>query len=124
MRAVAGEHRGDRLADAAGRPRDERDLAVKRTLPVDRVSRRGARTDPDDLRGDVRRLGREEEAKRGLDLVLGAGLDVDQLRGRSAPGFLADRSAQTLERALRDRGLRRVAALGRSTEQDHATAGA
>ncbi len=36
MRAVAGERRGDRGADAARRAGDERDLAVQRALPVDR----------------------------------------------------------------------------------------
>ena len=84
MRAVAREHVGDRRADPARGAGDERDLAVQRPLPVER--RRLATGSPiaHDLAGDVGRARREQEAQRRVELVLGAGLDVDELDGRAA----------------------------------------
>src|SRR5207247_9177881 len=51
--ALAGEDARDRLADAAGGPGDDGDLAVHRLVPVGRRVDVG-RPDPDDLTGDVR----------------------------------------------------------------------
>ena len=66
-RAVAVEHPGDLLADAAAGAGHQRDLA----RPAALSSRRPApasvvpvRADPDDLARDVRRLGREQEGER------------------------------------------------------------
>ena len=48
VRAVAGEHRGDRGADATGRAGDDRGLADQRLVPV-LGDVDGGRADPDDL---------------------------------------------------------------------------
>ena len=65
--------------------------------------------DPDDLARDIGRARREQEAQRRLDLVLGAGGDVDELRAGALADLLADRAGEALERALRGRLARRLA---------------
>ena len=120
--AVAGEHSRDLGADPARGAGDERDLAGERPIPVELGTAIGGR-DPDDLAGDVGGARREQEAQRRLDLVLGAGRDVDELRGGAAADLLAERADEALERALRGRLARRAAVLGRRPEDDDAAAG-
>ena len=61
--AVAVQHPGDLLADAAAAPVTSGDLAGERARPVLPASARpSAGADPDHLARDVRRLGREQEA--------------------------------------------------------------
>ena len=52
-----------------------------------------ALADPDHLAGDVGRARREQEAQGRVELVLGAGLDVDELRGRAAAADLLGRAS-------------------------------
>ena len=58
--------------------------------------------DADDLAGDVGRLGREQEAQRRGDGVLGVRGDVDELDGAAAADLLAQRAGEALEGALGD----------------------
>ena len=86
-RAVAVQHPGDLLADAAGGAGDDRDLAGQRLGRVgDRARPRSVAggADADDLAGDVGRLRREEEGQGGLERVLGARGDVHELDGAAA----------------------------------------
>ncbi len=64
-RAVAVQHPGDLLADAAAGPGDQRDLALERARPVGDLLGSvscAVAADPDDLAGDVGGLGGEQEA--------------------------------------------------------------
>ena len=79
--------------------------------------------DADHLAGDVGRARREQEAQGRLELVLGAGLDVDELRGRAlAADLLAERADEALERALRGGGAGRARVRRRGAEDDDAAA--
>jgi hypothetical protein len=120
VRSVPGKDAGDRLADAAGRPGDDGHLPVERAVPVPRGGHRG-REDPDDLTGDVRRLDRQQEAQRGLDALLGAGGDVDELGCRTTAELLAHRAREALQRALGGRLGGCGGHVGRGAEDDDAT---
>ncbi len=104
LRAVAGEHLGDRRADPAGGARDDGDLAVQRPVPVG--GRRGVGSpDPEHLSVDVGGLRRQQEPQRGLEAGrgrLGVRRQVHQRRGGAVAQFLAQRAGESLERALRD----------------------
>src|ERR1700761_7202318 len=76
--AVAAERGGDRRADPARGAGDQRRLAGERQVPVDIGRRRDALADPDHLAVYISGARREKEAQRRLELVLGAGLDVDE----------------------------------------------
>ena len=113
-RAVAGEHPGDLLADAAGRPGDEGDLAGQRTLPVGLLGAASVadvpiRTTWPETYAD---FGESRNAERRRGRALGAGGDVDQLDGAAAADLLAEAAGEALERALRDPLLARRPAPG------------
>ena len=57
--------------------------------------------DADDLAGDVRRLGGEQESQRAGDRSLRPGGDVHELDGAAAADLLAEAAGEPLERALR-----------------------
>ena len=118
--AVARERLGDRRADAARGAGDERGAAGQRALPVDRRVA-VARRDVDDLGRHVGRAGREQEAQRGGDLVLGAGRDVDELHGRAPADLLGQRAREALQRALRRGRVDRSGLRRRRAEHDDAT---
>ncbi len=118
--AVAREHVRDRGADAARGAGDERDLAVERAVPVERGDLGDRLGDPHDLARDVGRARREHEAKRRVDRILGAVVDLDELRRGALADLLADRAGEALERALRGRLARRAARLGHRAEDDDA----
>src|SRR3546814_275752 len=94
----------DLLPDAAAGARDDGHLAGERPGPVRDGLGGGlaASPDPDDLAGDVGRLGREEERQRRLDGGVGRGCDVHQLHRAAPPDLLAERAREALERALGD----------------------
>ncbi len=120
--AVAGEHLGDRLADAARGARDDGDLAGERVLGVgDGLGLAGA--DAHDLRRDEGRLGAEEEAQGGLEVALRAGRDVDELGGPAEARLLRGGADEALQRALGDRGGRAVGLLRRGAEDEDPAAG-
>ena len=84
------------------------------------IGHRGDRlADPDHLARDVGGLGREQEAQRRVELVLGALGDVDQLHGDAAADLLAERAGEALQRPLRGRRARRQAGW-RGAEHDDA----
>ena len=125
--AVARQRLGDRLADPARRAGHQRHLAGQRLLPVKaRFQLRLAGADPHDLGGDVGAARREQEAQRRGELVLGARLDVHELRRRAAPHLLGGGADEALQRALRRvrargfQGARPPGNLGRRSEDDHA----
>ncbi len=115
------------LAIAAPIPREA--PVTSATLPASGLSQSifglggDALADPDHLTGDVGRFGGEEEAQRRLQLVLGAGLDVDELRGRAAAAdLLGERAGEALQRPLGDVGLDRAGLRRRGAEDDDAAA--
>ena len=97
-------------------------LALQRSLPVDLRRLRDARADLDHLAGDVGGAGGEEEAQGGVELVLGAGGDVDELHGDAAADLLAERAGEPLQGALRGRLARRQAGRRRAQHDDAAAA--
>ena len=117
-RAVAVQHLGDLLADAARGAGDDRDLAGERLRGVgDRgglVGAGGAETG--DLAGDVGALRREEEGEGGLERLLGTRRDVHQVDGAALADLLAERAGEALERALGDALLVAVGLLGDGAE--------
>ena len=116
--AVAVQHPGDLLADAAARAGDDGDLAGQWPGPVRDVLGDGGgavRPDPDHLAGDVGGLRRQQERQRRGERAVGRRHDVHELGGAAAADLLAERAGEALERALGDafpsgvRGLRRSA---------------
>ena len=119
---VAGEHLGDRRADAAGRAGHHRDLAVQRPVPVG-GRRRVGRADPEHLAVDIGRLRRQDEPHRGLQARRGrfrVGGQVHQRDGGAATQLLAQRSGEALQCALRDPLVDAAGLLGRGADDDHA----
>ncbi len=121
--AVAVQHPGDLLADAAAGAGDQGDLAVQRAQPVGHLADPlmtgvvGRRADPHDLAGDVRRLGREQEGQGAEQPAFGARLDVHELDRATAADLLAEGPGEALERALGD-ALGSFDRLGRRADHD------
>ncbi len=104
MRAVAGEHGRDRLADATRRAGHERDLAGQRALPVDlaRLRRRARRRGP----SDPTRMPTSATARTGASSRSRSPPPARRTRAaRVAPllDLLADRAHEPVERPLRAR---------------------
>ena len=103
--AVAVQHPGDLLADAAAGAGDERDLAGQRACPVgDLGGRRRCRWRRCGRPGRRRRptWGRAGRPASTSTARLGALGDVDELDGAAAADLLAERAGEALERALGD----------------------
>ena len=101
---VAGEHLGDRRADAAGGAGHDGDLAVQRPVPVGRWRGVG-RPDKENLAVDVRRLGRQDEPQGGFQARrgrFGVRRQVHQRHRGAAAQLLAQRAGEALQRALGD----------------------
>ena len=119
--AVARERLGDRLADAARRACDQRDLAVERLLPVGgRLHSAGA--DAHHLCVDVCGLGGQQEAQRRLHVLLRAGLDIYELHCRASAQLLAHRAGEALERPLRGVRTRAIGRRRRTAKHEQAPA--
>ncbi len=89
MRAVAGQDRGDRGADAACRAGDQCGAAGEGGRPVgDGVG--GGVGHLDDLAADVRGPGGEQEAQGGPGAGDPAGRDAQQLDGGALADLLAE----------------------------------
>ena len=119
-RAVTVQHPRDRLADAAAGAGHQGDLAGQRAVRVGDLAGRAdaaVGADPHDLPRDVRRLGREQEAQRRGDLVLGAGRDLHELDRAALADLLAEAAGEALEGALGD-PLGTGDQLGRRAEDD------
>ena len=123
-RAVAVQHPGDLLTDAAAGAGDQGDPAGQGQRPVGDLAGGGGavRADPDHLARDVGGLGGEQEGQRGGDRTLGAVSDVDELDGAALADLLAEAAGEPLECALGD-PLGALDLLGRRTDDDDARAG-
>ncbi len=123
--AVAAERGGDRRADPARGAGHQRRLAGQRQVPVDLRRRGDAFRHADHLAVDVGRARREQEAQGRLQLVLGARLDVDELRGRAlAADLLGERAGEALQRPLRGVGAGGAGERRGGAEDDDAAAAA
>ncbi len=121
-RTVAGEHLGDRRADAAGRARHDGDLAVQRPFPITR--RCGVRLpDVEHLAVHVRRLGRQDEPHGRFQARrsgFGVRRQVHQRDRAAVAQLLAQRAGKALQRALGDALVRAGGAVGRGADHRHA----
>ena len=100
-------------------------LPGQRQVPVDLRRRGDALGDADHLAVDVGRARREQEAQGRVELVLGARLDVDELRGRAlAADLLGERAGEALQRALGGVGAGRAGERRGGAEDDDPAAAA
>jgi hypothetical protein len=107
-----------RVTRSARRTRDERDLAVQRRGPVHLARGGNAFADLDHLPRHVGRARREQEAQCRVQLTFGPGCDIDELGGRAAARFLAERAHEPFEGLLSDRRLRVTGGRRRGSEHD------
>ncbi len=98
--AVAAQDGGDRFADPARGAGDQRLHAVQRLFPFELRRLGDGWADSNHLAGDIGGAGGEEEAQGGVELVLGAGCNVDELRRDAAADLLAQRAGEALQRPL------------------------